>query len=95
MKGICFVRNVIILDQLHHIKSKALKLRGFTISFSAANPCEAKDSLLTNGIKRSQALRYLAKSTNNIKIAPAIMEVAERFFCIILKLQVYFFSCDT
>ena len=44
------------------IVESILKLRGFSISFSAVNPCEAKNrylllqsGLLTNGIKGSQA----------------------------------------
>jgi hypothetical protein len=44
------------------IKGKNLKLRGFLISFSAANPCEAKNTylsllvnLLVNDIKENLA----------------------------------------
>jgi len=59
------------LSQLEvpHVNGFWLKLRGFLLSFSATNPCEAKSrylllqsGLLTNGIKESQAYQVTVDS---------------------------------
>ncbi len=57
--------------EARQIKGKTLILRAFILSFSAVNPCEAKNrylslqsGLLTNGIKESQVCQVTVDSGN-------------------------------